>query len=61
MTLSVAEEARNALSAGDNRACSNRRSRENECSNDIPITEGKIGTMQPICHGDRQREKLLCL
>ena len=30
MTLSVAEET-TASSAGDNRACSNRRSREDEC------------------------------
>jgi len=30
MTFSVAEEA-NAFSVGDNRACSNGRSRENKC------------------------------
>ena len=33
MTPSVAEEA-NASSAGNNRACSNGRSRKNECGND---------------------------
>jgi len=32
MTISVAEEA-NDFSAGDNRACSNGRDREDECSN----------------------------
>jgi len=32
MTLSVAEEARNTSSVGNNRACSDGRSREDECS-----------------------------
>ena len=60
MTLSVAEEAGNT-SAGDNRACSNEGSRKDECGNSIIAAENKIGTMQPICHGDRQGKKLLCL
>ena len=61
MTLSVVEKARNAPLAGDNGARSNGRSRKNECNNSVLVAEGRIGTMQPICHGDRWREKLLCL
>jgi len=39
MIPSIAEDVGNAISAGDNRACSNRKSRENECSNVIFSTE----------------------
>ena len=39
MTISVAEEA-NALSAGNNEACSNERSRKNECSNSEGLEHG---------------------
>jgi len=59
-TLSVAEEVENT-SAGDNRACSNRESRKDKCSDSITTAENRVGTMQPICHGDRQGKKLLCL
>ena len=34
ITLSVAEEARNTFSAGDNRACSDGRSGKNKCGDD---------------------------
>ena len=37
------------------------RSGENKHSNSMPTVEGRVGTMQPICYGSRQREKLLCL
>jgi len=60
-TLHVAEETRNTFSAGDNRACSDRRSREDEYSDGMTAAEDRVGTMQPICYGDRQREKLLRL
>ena len=53
MTLSVAEKVRSALSAGDHRARSNGRSRENKCSNGIPTAESRVGAMQPICYGNR--------
>ena len=61
MTLSVAEEARNATSVGDNRAHSNRESRKNKHSDDMTAVEDRVGTIQPICHGDRQEEELLHL
>ena len=41
MTTSVAEEAGNASSVGDNRACSDGGSRKDRHSNDIPLTEGR--------------------
>ena len=60
MTISVAEKA-NAFSAGDNRTCSNGESRKNKRGNDTAAVENRVGAMQPICHGGRQEEKLLCL
>ena len=47
-TPSVVEEAGNATSAGDNRACSNGRSREDKSGNGMLITKGRAGTMQPL-------------
>jgi len=44
----VVEEAGNTTSAGDNRACSNGRSREDKSGNGMPITKGRAGTMQPL-------------
>ena len=61
MTFSMVEKARNASSAGNNRAHSNRRNKENEYSNDVPAAEGRVGATQPIYHRNRQRKKLLCL
>jgi len=52
-TLSVAEKVRSALSAGDHRAHSNGRSRENKCSNGMPVAESRVGAMQSICYGNR--------
>ena len=37
------------------------RSGENKHSDGMPTAEDRVGTMQPIYHGSRQREKLLCL
>ena len=37
------------------------RSGENKHSNSMPTAEGRVGIMQLICHGSRQREKLLYL
>jgi len=59
-TISVAKNA-NVSSADDNRACFDGGSRENECGNGTTTTEDRVGAMQPICHGSRQEEKLLCL
>ena len=50
MTLSVAEET-TAPSTGDNWACSNGRSGEDEHSCGNPSTEGRVSTEEPICHG----------
>ena len=61
MTPSMAEEARNAASVGDNRACSDGGSRKDKYGNGTATAEGRVGTMQPICHGNRQGEELLCL
>jgi len=62
MTLSVVEEA-NAFSVGDNRTCSDRRSRENEYSSGerIRTRDGGSSKKGPLCNESGQREKLLCL
>ena len=60
MTISVAKEA-NAFSAGNNRVYSNEGSREDKCSDNTTAAEDRVGAMQPICHGGRQREELLYL
>jgi len=61
MIFSVAEKARNASSTGDNSACSSERSKKDKCSDGTTTAENRVGTMQPICYGGRQRKKLLCL
>ena len=62
MTLSVVEEA-NAFSAGNNRACSNGRSRKNKCSSGerIRTRNGGISKKRPLHDESRQKEKLLYL
>jgi len=61
MTLSVAEEA-NASSAGNNRACSNRRSGKNECSDDEGIGAGdRAPKKRPLRDGGGPGEELLCM
>ena len=61
MTLSVAKKAN--ASAGDNRACSDGRDRENECSSHEGTGAGSRGfsKMGPLCYGHRSWEKLLHL
>jgi len=54
---SVAEEARNASSVGNNRACSDGGSGKNRCGNDTPSAEGKGHTKKPLCYGCEQEEK----
>jgi len=53
MTTSMAEEAENASSADDNRACSNRGSREDKDSNGVPLTEDRGCSKKPLCNGSR--------
>jgi len=53
MTFSVAEEA-NAFSAGNNRVCSNRRGRKDECSGSKRVrTRNKGSKKRPLCDGGR--------
>jgi len=60
----VAKEA-NASSAGDNRACSNGRSGEDEYSSgeraESRTEDGGFSEIGPLCNGSGQREELLCL
>ena len=53
-TLSVAEEA-NAFSAGNNRACSERKSRENKWSSSkrIGTRDGGFSKKRPLYDGSR--------
>jgi len=56
-TISVAEEAGNATSADDNRACSNGRSEEDKCVNGkTSVARGSVSTKEPICHGSGQKQ-----
>ena len=59
-TISVAKET-NTFSAGNNRACSDGGSREDECGDGMATAENRVGTMQLICHRGGQGEELLCL
>jgi len=58
----VAEEA-NAFSAGNNRACSDERSRENKCSSgeSIRTRDRDSPKKRPLHDGSGQGEKLLYL
>jgi len=62
MTLSVAEEANISL-AGNNRAYSNRRGREDKCGGSERIRTGDKGSSkkESLCYGSRSRKELLCL
>ena len=58
----MAEEAGNASPVGDNRAHSNERSRENECSGCERVGAENGGAKEgPLCNESRQGEELLCL
>jgi len=46
MAPSLAKKAENASAVGNNRACSNGRDGENECSNGVPpIAKGRVCSM----------------
>jgi len=51
MTISIVEEAGNASSAGNNRAHSNGRNRQNRGSNGISSTEDRGYSKKPLCYG----------
>jgi len=50
MTVGIAEEAGNTSTAGNNKACSDGRSRMNECGSSMLLTKGRVGTIQLICY-----------
>ena len=63
-TTSVAEEARNAISADDNMAHPNRGSRKDKCNSSKKSgagTRNRVAKKGPLYYGHRQREELLCL
>jgi len=47
----LAKKTEDTSAAGSHRACTNRRGRENKCSNGEPSTEGRVSTKEPICYG----------
>ena len=51
MTTSVAEEAGNAFSVGDNRACSDGGSGKDRYSDDMPSAESREYTKKPLYYG----------
>jgi len=53
MTPSMVEEARNATSVGDNRAHSNRGSREDKYGDSMTTAKNRVGTTQSIYYEDR--------
>ena len=53
MTPSMAEEARNATSASNNRAHSNRGSREDKYGDSMTTAKNRIGTTQSIYYENR--------
>jgi len=50
MISSVAKKAINAPAVGSSRTCSNGGSGEDECRNDAPPTESRVGLTQLIYH-----------
>jgi len=57
MALNLAKEAEDASTAGFYKTCSHGRSREDECSDGDPLTEGRVSSKESICHGYRQEGK----
>ena len=52
MTISMAEKTGNTISMGNNKAQSDRGSREDEYSdNKTPVARGKVSSKEPIYHG----------
>ena len=62
MTISVAEKA-STFPAGDNKACSNGRSRKDECngSEGVRTRDGGSSKKRPLCYGSGSWKELLCL
>jgi len=57
IALDLVEEARNVSIIGDNGACTNRKSREDKCSNDMPSVKDRVHLIEPICYGCRLKRK----
>jgi len=51
MATSIAEKAGNATSVGDNRSCSNRESKKDGYSDDIPSAKSRRYIKNPLCYG----------
>ena len=47
---SLAKKTRNTLIAGSSRTCSDRRSGEDKCGNSMFQSEGRVYSIQLICH-----------
>ena len=62
MTISVVKKA-NASSTGDNRACSDGRSRKDKCGDSERFRAGNGGFSEkgPLYYGGGQRKELLCM
>ena len=64
MTTSVTKKARNTISAGNNRAHSDERSRKDKCGSSKKSgtrTRDKAAKKRPLYYRHRQRKKLLCV
>ena len=55
MTTSVTKKIGNAFTVGNNRACSDRESGENKCSDGDFSTEGRVSSKESICYGYGQK------
>ena len=50
----MAKKIRSASTAGSNRAYSNGGGGKDKCSDGMPQSESRMGSIKPICHGYRQ-------
>ena len=51
MASNLTKEIGDASAAGFHGVYTDRRGRENKCSNGEPSTENRVSTKEPICHG----------
>jgi len=55
----LAKKVRSFLTVDADRACSDRGSEKDECSNGTPYSENRVSTTQLLYHGGGQRKELL--
>ena len=53
-TSNMAKKVGDISTTGSNRAYTNRRSRKDKCSDDVPSTESRGYTKKSLCHGCEQ-------